>query len=83
MQKHTHTTLLLLLNKKNEHEVLVICPRSKKKINCLKKTQGNSRKINVTQGSSWSFRGDFLIQRVATLFLVITCGYASIFVLGI
>ena len=31
MQKHTHTTLLLLLNKKNEQEVLVICPRSKKK----------------------------------------------------
>ena len=37
MQKHTHTTLLLLLNKKNEQEVLVICPRSKKKVKNLKK----------------------------------------------
>ena len=34
MQKHTHTTFLLLLKKKNEHEVLVI-------FKDLKKTQGS------------------------------------------
>ena len=32
-----------------------------------KKTQGNSGKFKVTQGSFWSLRGDFLTQRVATL----------------
>ena len=52
MQKHTHTTFLLLLKKKNEHEVLVICARSKKMFfKDLKKTQGNSGKFKVTQGS--------------------------------
>ena len=49
MQKHTHTTFLLLLKKKNEHEVLVICARSKKK--CFLRISKNSGKFKVTQGS--------------------------------
>ena len=49
MQEHTHTTSLLLLKKKNEHKVLVICARSKNNIKESKKTQGNSGKFLVTQ----------------------------------
>ena len=63
MQKHTHTTFLLLLKKINEHEVLVICARSKKKkIEDLKKTQGNAGKFKATQGSFWSLREDFWLK---------------------
>ena len=41
MKNHTHTTFfLLLLNKKNEYEVLVIYTRSKKKLK-IKKIQGS------------------------------------------
>ena len=57
MRKLTHTTFLLLLMKKNEHEVLVICTRSKTFFKDLKKTQGSLR----------SLREDFLIRKVATL----------------
>ena len=61
MQEHTHTTSLLLLKKKNEHKVLVICARSKNNIKESKKTQG----------SFWSLREDFLTQRVATLIIIL------------
>ena len=46
MQKHTHTTFLLLLKKKNEHEVLVICTRSKNMF-----FKDLKKKLSETQGS--------------------------------
>ena len=67
MQKHTRTTFLLLIKKKNEHEVLVICARSKKNVflkiwKKLREVKGYSWKLLVTRGS-------FLTQRVTTLLL--------------
>ena len=64
MQKHTHTTFLLLLKKKNENEVLIICVRREIFFLRFEKYSG---KFKVTQGNFWSLREDFLVQRVATL----------------
>ena len=49
MQKHTDTTFLLLLEKKNEHEVLVICARSDFFLD-LKKTSGSLRLLREVSG---------------------------------
>ena len=44
MLNHTHTTFILMLKKKKDHEVF--CARI---INLKKKTQGNTGKFKVTQ----------------------------------
>ena len=69
MQKEAHTTFLLLLKKKNEHEVLVICATCKKMFfKCLKKiTQGNSGKFKVTQGSFFDSKSGNPVRTVYIL----------------